>query len=57
VVLTALAAVGIGAGLVARRRATAETRLLGVMGPGNARRREARRRRRRRLRGVRRRRG
>jgi 1-acyl-sn-glycerol-3-phosphate acyltransferase len=43
--LTALAAIGIGAGLAARRRATAETRLLGVMGPGNVRRRAARRRR------------
>ena len=51
-VLTALAAIGIGAGLAARRRAGADTRLLGVMGPGNVRRRQARQRRLERLRGL-----
>jgi 1-acyl-sn-glycerol-3-phosphate acyltransferase len=42
--LAGLAAVGLGAGLLARRRAKANTRLLGVVEPRKVRRREARRR-------------
>jgi 1-acyl-sn-glycerol-3-phosphate acyltransferase len=44
-ILAALTAIGLGAGLAARRRAPASTRLLGVVAPGNVRRREQRRRR------------
>jgi 1-acyl-sn-glycerol-3-phosphate acyltransferase len=51
-ILAGLAAVGLGAGLLARRRGIAPPRLLGVVEPGNVRRR---RRRHRRLRRVRRR--
>jgi len=42
--LAGLAAIGLGAGLLARRQARANTRLLGVVEPVNARRREARKR-------------
>jgi len=49
-ILAALTALGLGAGLAARRRAAANTRLLGVVAPGNVRRRERRERRLRRLR-------
>ncbi|MGA2321659.1 MAG: lysophospholipid acyltransferase family protein [Solirubrobacteraceae bacterium] len=43
-ILAALAAIGIGGGLLARRRARAETRLLGVVEPLRVRRRESLRR-------------
>jgi hypothetical protein len=43
-ILTALAAIGIGGGLVARRRASAKPRILGVVEPRKLRRRKARRR-------------
>ncbi len=42
--LAGLAAIGLGAGLLARRQARANTRLLGVVEPVNVRRREARKR-------------
>jgi hypothetical protein len=45
VILAALAAIGIGTGLLARRQANAVPHLLGVVEPGKARRRRARRRR------------
>jgi 1-acyl-sn-glycerol-3-phosphate acyltransferase len=51
-VLTALTALGIGAGFAARRHQRAQTRLLGVIAPGNVRRRAARSERLRRLRGL-----
>jgi 1-acyl-sn-glycerol-3-phosphate acyltransferase len=44
-VLTALAAIGVGGGLVARRRARAKPRVLGIVEPLTIRRRKARRRR------------
>jgi len=44
-ILAALGALGIGAGLLARRRAVAMPRLVGVVEPGKVRRRKARRRR------------
>lgn len=43
-ILAALAAVGLGGGLLARRRARAETHLLGIVEPLKVRRRKARRR-------------
>ena len=43
-ILAGLTAIGLGAGLVARRRSRGEPRLLGVLEPRNVRRREARRR-------------
>ena len=52
IILTALTAAGLGAGLAARRRARAQTRILGVVAPGNVRRRAARARRLSRLRGI-----
>jgi 1-acyl-sn-glycerol-3-phosphate acyltransferase len=42
-ILATLAAIGLGSGLIARRRARAQTRLLGVVEPRKVRRREARR--------------
>ena len=51
-VLTALTALGLGAGLAARHHARAGTRLLGVVPPGNVRRRAERSRRLSRLRGL-----
>ncbi|HYM45246.1 MAG TPA: lysophospholipid acyltransferase family protein [Solirubrobacteraceae bacterium] len=43
-ILAALAAIGLGGGLIARRRTKAQTRLLGVVEPLRVRRRKARRR-------------
>lgn len=43
-ILAALAAIGLGGGLLARRRARAETRLLGIVEPLKLRRRKSRRR-------------
>ncbi|HXR29112.1 MAG TPA: lysophospholipid acyltransferase family protein [Solirubrobacteraceae bacterium] len=43
-ILAALAAIGLGGGLLARRRARAQTRLLGVVEPRKVRRRRSRRR-------------
>lgn len=51
-ILAALAALGLGTGLLARRRAGAAPRLLGVVEPGNVRRRRARERREQRVAGL-----
>jgi 1-acyl-sn-glycerol-3-phosphate acyltransferase len=48
-ILAGLAALGLGTGLLVRRRANATPRLLGVVEPGNIRRRKARQRRRERV--------